>query len=86
MGLEPIDAVWRVVRDVEFISPAELGALTGDVEIRLCGRQDDGFDACRAAMVLELRHELGSPVDLDAFDRKRSCDDELGEERLGGGC
>jgi hypothetical protein len=69
-GLGLIDAAWQVVGGVELVSPTGLGAFDGAVEIGPFGRQDDEFEAICAAMVFEGRHELGSSVDLDAFDRK----------------
>jgi len=35
-------------------------------------------------VVFEDGHEFGSAIDLDAFDRKGSGGDELGEEGFGG--
>jgi hypothetical protein len=63
-------------------------ALDGTVEVGAFGRQDDEFEDVGATMVLEGRRELGSTIDLDAFDRKRSGGDELGKEGFGGvsGC
>ena len=65
---------------VEFVSPGELGAFDAAVEVGTFWRQDHELEAVFLAMILEDGHELGSAVDLDAFDLERSGGDELVEQ------
>ena len=67
-GLEFVDAARQVVWGVEFVSPGELGAFDAAVEVGTFWRQDHELEAVFLAMILEDGHELGSAVDLDAFD------------------
>ena len=93
-GLELIDAIGQVVGGVEFVAPARLGALDASVEVGAFRRQDDELEAFGLAMILEERHELGSAVDLNAFDFERGVVDQLVEQGFcgaggsggGGGC
>ena len=79
-GLEFVDAAGQVVCGVEFVSPRGLGAFDAAVEVGTFWRQDHELEAVFPAMILEDGHELGSAVDLDAFDLERSGGDELVEQ------
>src|SRR5271170_1564285 len=79
-GLEFVDAAGQVVCGVEFVSPGGLGAFDAAVEVGTFWRQDYELEAVFLAMILEDGHELGSAVDLDAFDLERSGGDELVEQ------